>query len=108
MSIAKIDVDVKLSQDLLNRYVTTRLAMVNKLGYRVIGYKVAETGKGYHVWIRVLQRLSEKELAELQFLLGDDQIRCRFNFLRLDMGAFSWFNCLFNRKKKRKWAELQK
>jgi len=102
MSIAKFDIDVKMSQDLLDKFIETRLVIVETLGYTPICHSIVETEKGYHFWIEVLETLKERELAELQFLLGDDQIRCRFNFLRLDLGVFSWFNALFSMKRKRR------
>lgn len=102
MSIAKVDVDVKMSKELLTKFVNTRLAIAQRLGYAVKGCRVVETKKGYHLWMEIFKKLTDKELCELQFLLGDDQVRCRFNFLRLDLGAFGWFNALFSKKMKRK------
>jgi len=102
MSIAKIDLDVKLEPYLLLKYIATRKAIVETLGYTWEDFNVAETNKGYHIWIRIAEKLSDEELAELQFLLGDDQKRCKFNFLRLEGGAFRRFNALFSKKAKRR------
>jgi hypothetical protein len=102
MSIAKIDVDIKMSDDLLEKFIQTRRAIIYALGYTYITHNITKTEKGYHIWFKIAENLSDKELCELQFLLGDDQARCKFNFLRLEAGCFNQFNCLFNRKFKNK------
>jgi hypothetical protein len=102
MSIAKIDVDVKMSKTLLENFLKTRREIIRLLGYTLLEEKMQETQKGYHFWFTLLENLSDKELCELQFLLGDDQTRCKFNFLRLEAGCFNQFNCLFNKKFKNK------
>jgi hypothetical protein len=98
MSVAKIDVDVRMSKSLLENFLKTRREIIRLLGYRMIEEKMQETQKGYHFWFTLLDNLSDKELCELQFLLGDDQTRCKFNFLRLEAGCFNQFNALFSRK----------
>jgi hypothetical protein len=106
MSIAKIDVDVKMSKTLLENFLKTRREIIRLLGYTLLEEKMQETQKGYHFWFTLLENLSDKELCELQFLLGDDQTRCKFNFLRLEAGCFNQFNCLFNKKFKNKQNNL--
>jgi hypothetical protein len=101
MSIAKIDVDIQMSTELAHRWLKTRLAILESLGYLVSQYHLLKTAKGVHGWFHVYQALTDTEIAELQFLLGDDQKRCRFNFLRDEAGAFKQFNALFNKKYKR-------
>jgi hypothetical protein len=98
MSIAKIDVDVKMSYDLLEKFIKTRKAIIYTLGYTYVTHNITKTEKGYHIWFKIFENLTDKELCELQFLLGDDQTRCKFNFLRLEAGCFKQFNALFNRK----------
>jgi hypothetical protein len=98
MSTAKIDVDVKMSKTLLENFLKTRREIIRLLGYTLLEEKMQETQKGYHFWFTLMENLSEKELCDLQFLLGDDQTRCRFNYLRLDAGCFKQFNVLFNKK----------
>ena len=102
MSILKIDVDVKRSKDLLYKWVKTRELMSAWLGHTVIRMPMVETEKGYHIWVHFRETLSDTEMAELQFLLGDDQKRCRFNFLRNEAGVFKTFNALFSKKLHRK------
>lgn len=101
MSIAKIDIDVKMPRKRLRQFINTRVAIINALGYNFIKYRYVETQKGYHFWFYVMEKLSAKELAWLQFMLGDDQTRCRFNFIRLNAGCFHQFNVLFNKKLKK-------
>jgi hypothetical protein len=98
MSIAKIDIDVKMDKNLLENFLKTRREIIRLLGYTLLEEKIQETQKGYHFWFTLLENLSDKELCDLQFLLGDDQTRCRFNYLRLDAGCFKQFNVLFNKK----------
>jgi len=106
MSILKIDIDVKMSKDLLYKWVKTRELMAEWLGYPIIRMPIAPTEKGYHVWVHFRETLSDTEMAELQFLLGDDQKRCRFNFLRNEAGVFKTFNALFSKKLQRKHRGL--
>jgi hypothetical protein len=98
MSIAKIDIDVKMDKNLLGNFLKTRREIIRLLGYTLLEENIQETQKGYHFWFTLLENLSDKELCDLQFLLGDDQTRCRFNYLRLDAGCFRQFNVLFNKK----------
>jgi len=102
MSVAKIDIDVKMDEWLLTAFIFTRKKIIEAFGYTLTDVKVASTEKGYHFWFHIKEQLTDKELATLQFLLGDDQTRCKFNFLRLEAGCFKQFNCLFNRKIKNK------
>jgi len=100
-STLKIDVDVAMNEALLNAFIHTRLKMLEELGYTVVGHKSRRTKKGYHFWFEVLGELKDSEACSLQFLLGDDQVRCRFNFLRNDAGVFQHFNALFSKKLKK-------
>jgi hypothetical protein len=101
MSIAKIDVDVKMDERLLYKWIITREAIIRRLGYTLVDWKMRKTKKGYHFWLYFREKLTDKELCDLQFLLGDDQVRSKFNFLRLEAGAFNQFNVLFSRKYKK-------
>lgn len=105
MTVLKFDVDVKMSEELLERFVMTRLYILEALGYTPISHKIAETVKGVHAWFEVLETLTEDQMCDLQFLLGDDQPRCRFNYLRKEAGAFKQFNALFSKKLKHKGGD---
>jgi len=94
----KVDVDVKMSNSLLNKWIMTRIKILEWLGFQLIDFNYVETEKGYHFWFGVNGNFSPKTIAETQFLLGDDQTRCRFNFLTLDAKPFHEFNCLVNKK----------
>jgi hypothetical protein len=98
MSIAKIDIDVKMNEQLLNMFIATRKKIVEALNYTLMDVQATATEKGYHFWFILKEQLNDKDLCDLQFLLGDDQVRCRFNYLRLEAGCFNQFNVLFNRK----------
>jgi hypothetical protein len=100
MTIVKVDIDVKMDKELLYKFVTTRFAIMRALNYTPCYYEYKETSKGYHFWFGVEEELSSKEICDLQFLLGDDHSRCRFNYLRLDAGCFKQFNVLFSKKLK--------
>jgi len=101
----KIDVDVAMNEALLNAFIHTRLTILEELGYTVVGHNYRKTKKGYHFWFKVLGELKDSEACSLQFLLGDDQVRCRFNFLRNDAGVFPHFNALFSKKLKKTTQE---
>lgn len=98
MSIAKVDIDRKLETELLKLFMRTRFLIVFEAGYTLKNINHAETEKGYHFWFWLKERLSDKELCDLQFLLGDDIKRCRFNYLREEAGVFGDFNALFSKK----------
>lgn len=98
MSILKIDVDIDMDNELLLKFVRTRIAILEELGYKVKKINWGKTRRGYHFWIRIDKELTDKEICDLQFLLGDDQMRCRFNYLRLEAGCFEEFNILFSEK----------
>ncbi|MEM2446482.1 MAG: hypothetical protein QW734_07475 [Candidatus Bathyarchaeia archaeon] len=100
MTILKIDVDVKMDEKLLDKFIITRIAILEALGYEFKRISWMETKKGYHFWIEIREKLTDEEMCELQFLLGDDPARCRFNYLRLEAGCFRQFNVLFNKKLK--------
>jgi len=100
MSVVKIDVDVKMDDELLHKFIISRIAILKALGYTLCYYEHKRTEKGFHFWFGIEEELSDKELCDLQFLLGDDQPRCRFNYLRLEAGCFRQFNVLFSKKLK--------
>jgi len=106
MVILKIDVDVKMSKQLLREFMETRRVILSYLGYNVRSIVAQETEHGYHFWIDIEDHeelyVDQKRKAELQFLLGDDQRRARYNFLRGELGAFGTFNALFSEKIKEK------
>jgi hypothetical protein len=101
MSIAKIDVDLAMDRPLWQKFLETRKAIIEELGYILVDVKVAKTSKGFHFWFHLEETLRDKEMCDLQFLLGDDQPRCRFNYLRNDAQVFPHFNALFSKKLKR-------
>jgi len=105
MSVLKLDVDFKMDKELLRKFVDTRFAILKHLGYHVVEIKAVETKRGYHFWVHLSENLNARERCELQFLLGDDINRVKYNFLRLNAKCFDEFNALFSVKVKRnsKW-----
>ncbi len=102
MSVAKIDVDIKLKPEAFKLWLETRKWIIERLGYRLEKVNIKETEHGYHVWFKIKEVIPDEALAVLQFLLGDDQKRCWFNFLRVEANAFKQFNALFNKKYKKR------
>ena len=100
-NILKVDLDLKVPQKLLQKWINTRKWLLKRLGYTVTKVNYCETEKGYHFWFHVKEDLTPQEIAELQFLLGDDHNRARYNFWRLQINTFDKFNLLFNYKKRR-------
>jgi len=68
MTILKIDVDVMMSNELFDKYIRTRIAIIEELGYIFKGIRWSRTSKGYHFWIEIEEDLSDNEVCELQFL----------------------------------------
>ena len=106
VTIAKIDVDVKMDNVLLVQFLGTRLAIIEHLGYHLKDVRWRETTHGYHFWFEIEENLTDNELANLQFLLGDDQIRSKYNFMRVKGKAFRDFNALFSKKVKKRRTSL--
>jgi len=102
MTVIKLDVDYKMSKQLLKEFIETRLGLLALMNYHIVDYNYAKTKHGYHLWFKVIEQLSEQRLAEIQFLLGDDIRRARFNFMRAKMNVFNEFNILFSFKKSKK------
>ncbi len=101
MSVAKVDVDIKLKPEAFKLWVESRKWIIQGLGYRLEKVNVKETEHGYHVWFKIYETIPDDALAVLQFLLGDDQKRCQYNFLRAEANVFKQFNALFNNKYKK-------
>jgi len=102
LSVAKIDVDISLSPTLLAKFLETRKKIIEEMGLTLAHVRHRYTGRGMHFWFHLAEELTEEELCDLQFLLGDDQVRAWYNYLRLELGGFKWFNALFSRKFPRK------
>jgi len=98
MVILKVDIDIKMNKRLLREFIETRRVILSYLGYNVRSIVAQETEHGYHFWIDIEDHVDQKRKAELQFLLGDDQRRARYNFLRAELQAFDTFNALFSEK----------
>jgi hypothetical protein len=90
-----------MNDKLLRKFLITREAIIKSLGYSLEKVNVSKTKKGYHFWFHIVEDINDEELCDLQFLLGDDQPRCRYNYLRLNGGAFDDFNVLFSVKYER-------
>jgi hypothetical protein len=106
LSIAKVDVDIQNRPDTFQVWLDLRVLLIEKCGYHLVKTRVSETAHGYHVWFHLAETLEPQRLAELQFWLGDDQKRCKFNFMRAEAGVMHSFNALFNKKLKHKRKEM--
>jgi len=107
--IIKIDIDLshKNFQFLTNEneFISTRIAIVEKLGYKVTNYKILKSKHGYHIYIYLDKDVTMKEMIKMQFLLGDDVHRVTYNIMRLKSFGEKYalyFNILFAKKFKRK------
>lgn len=69
------------------------------------GFGVAETKKGYHIYINVDERLSDKDVLCLQAILCDDWKRAVFNFRCVRNGVKKW-NVLFNSTEKERCVKM--
>ena len=98
MKVIKLDIDYKMEKELLKEFIETRIILLKHLGYNVIDYNYRKTKHGYHFWFIVDKDIEDKRLAEIQFLLGDDIRRAKFNFFRAKHNVFKHFNILFSLK----------
>jgi hypothetical protein len=101
VTVLKVDVDVKLLPEDLKVFIDTRILILRYLGFERVGCTMSETQKGYHFWFIVDKDLSDKECAFIQFLLGDDIKRYKYNLIRVEANCFKDFNVLFEEKRYR-------
>jgi DNA-binding transcriptional MocR family regulator len=98
-NILKIDLDVKVPQEWLEKWFETRKIMLETLGYSVDRINWVETQKGYHVWIHLKNEVDFDTIELLQFLCGDDPKRVFFTLQRhIHTNDRQDFNLLFNFK----------
>lgn len=72
---------------------------LNRMGYKVKAFKsYRSTSGGRHVMVQIDHNLKRWQILALQFILGSDPNRERFNFQRLIHGQYG--NFLFQRKLK--------
>jgi len=102
MTVIKLDIDYKMNKQLLKEFIETRLGLLALMNYHIEDYNYTKTKHGYHFWFKIIEQLTEQRLAEIQFLLGDDIRRAKFNFMRAKINAFNEFNILFSFKKSKK------
>jgi hypothetical protein len=101
VTVLKVDVDVKLDDEQLKTFIDSRILILRYLGFNEIHYTMSETQKGYHFWFIVQEDLDDKNCAFIQFLLGDDIKRYKYNLIRVEANCFKDFNVLFQEKRYR-------
>jgi hypothetical protein len=90
-----IDIDKKSLREFYDRYIFVQ----KYLKFKLLGYEIAETKKGYHVRLIVdlPYEYSDKDIVLLQLLLGDDWKRATINYFRVIHNLDDW-NVLFRKK----------
>jgi len=86
MTILKLDLDFKANKDWMHEFIETRKSILEGMGYEVSDVIIRESGSGdgYHMWIFISPDVkSNMKILKLQFILGDDQTRCKINYSRL-------------------------
>ena len=96
MKVLKLDVDFKPPEDWLKLWIETRIKMLEYLKYKVKGYKIVETNRGFHAYFYLEHDVDDNTANMLQFLLGDDATRVKINVNRIKRGVKYW-NKLFSR-----------
>jgi len=101
--IVKLDIDVDVDFYDPQWLLEKKLEMLHSLGYQEddAWWEYSPSGKHVHVLIVLKDPVSTKELFDLQFLLGDDQKRVYFNYLRYSVMKEDaiHFNVLYAYKK---------
>ncbi|MGC9309536.1 MAG: hypothetical protein ACP5D2_02455 [Candidatus Nanoarchaeia archaeon] len=85
-TILKLDIDFIPPKDWIKDFIITRTAMLEGMGYSVeeVIYRKSGSGKGLHFWIYITPFVNEDmEILKLQWLLNDDETRCKINLKRL-------------------------
>lgn len=91
----KIDVDIKMTDGLMRKWLLTRSAILKALGYKHFVIRPFDTKRGKHFYIELDEKVKAMVANELQFLLGDDQVRVKINTRRIQRGVKKW-NKLFH------------
>jgi len=101
--IVKLDIDVDVDFYDPKWLLEKKLSMLHSLGYQEedAWWEYSPSGRHVHIIIVLEDPIPTKELFDLQFLLGDDQKRVHFNYLRYSvMGEEAiHFNVLYRYKK---------
>jgi hypothetical protein len=101
--LLKLDIDVDTIFYDPNWLLEKKLEMLRSLGYQEedAWWEFSPSGKHLHVFIVLEDPIPVKELFDLQFLLGDDQKRVYFNYLRYSVMKEDaiHFNVLYTYKK---------
>jgi len=97
-SILKIDVDIRMDRDMLQRWIESRKRMLESMGYHVVDVNYRYTKHGMHFWFILNESLDSNTRAMLQFMIGDDHRRCFYNFYRAKLKVCDYYNALFGVK----------
>ena len=101
--LVKLDIDVNVDFYDPQWLLEKKLQQLHALGYKEedAWWEYSPSGKHVHVLIVLKDPVSTKELFDLQFLLGDDQKRVYFNYLRYSVMKEDavHFNVLYTYKK---------
>jgi len=101
--LLKLDIDVDVNFYDPQWLLQKKLQQLHALGYQEeeAWWEYSPSGKHVHVLIVLKDPVSTKELFDLQFLLGDDQKRVYFNYLRYSVMKEDaiHFNVLYTYKK---------
>ncbi|MHA1400314.1 MAG: hypothetical protein ACTSQE_08195 [Candidatus Heimdallarchaeaceae archaeon] len=92
-AILKIDLDCHINVFL------ERMWLMKYLGLDVEKIEVYKTNQGYHLYIYTLNTLNKLEILLFEQILGDDNRRAAYNYLRIKSNAVN-FDPLYCRKYK--------
>jgi len=70
---------------------------LREMGFKVNSITWAWTSRGIHFYVVLEDDLPPEEQLKLQWVLGDDPVRCEINYRRLQRGDFPKHNILFDR-----------
>ena len=101
--LVKLDIDVDVNFYDPNWLLEKKLQQLHALGYQEedAWWEHSPSGRHVHILMILADPVPVKELFDLQFLLGDDQKRVHFNYLRYSvMGEDAiHFNVLYKYKR---------
>jgi len=99
--VFKIDKDRKMVFDAFKEdWIKTTKLILSSFGLKVtdIIIKESPSKRGYHIWVHAEGevQLEPKDIAKIQYLLGDDETRSYLALLRIDRGVVHW-NKMFDK-----------
>ena len=86
----KVDMDWRPPESWLKQWLAYALINCFRESAVTKGWVIEKSRHGYHIRIRLQEPIEDELALRLQFLLGDDRVRCKLNYGRWRAGIEDW------------------